>query len=228
MTVATHLLAEITPTFANMPRLHKLTYDEFAGRVQPCWIKDGRESELRSAWGSRETATVLDVITAYRAGAFKASIEDVLWVVLQPAWYAEPDVVLRWLAADFSAHVLPIYEKELPDDGRPRAAIEAARAWAACPCEEHRLAAYAAARAADAAAADAYAADAAYSAADAVAADAAAAYAAYYAAYYASAAYSAADAAADAAAAYAAAYSADAAAEREWQLDRVAAVLRWD
>jgi len=165
MTVATHLLAEITPTFANMPRLHKLTYDEFAGRVQPCWIKDGRESELRSAWGSRETATVLDVITAYRAGAFKASIEDVLWVVLQPAWYAEPDVVLRWLAADFAAHVLPIYEKELlPDDGRPRAAIEAARAWAACPCEEHRLAAYAAAAAAYAA----------YAAADAAAAAAAA------------------------------------------------------
>jgi len=66
------------------------------------------------------------------------------------------------LAADFAAHTALDIEARYPNDLRPRRAIEAACAWAACPCEEHRLAAYAA----DAAYAD-YAAYAAAYAADA-------------------------------------------------------------
>lgn len=46
------------------------------------------------------------------------------------------------LAADLAEHVLPIYEAAYSGDSRPRAAIDAARAYAACPCERHKIAAY--------------------------------------------------------------------------------------
>jgi len=82
--------------------------------------------------------------------------------------------------------VLGIYEKKYPEDGRPRKAIEAAKAWIKNPFEETKKAAYAAdaaARAAAHAAARA-AADAVARAAARAAADAAyAAYAAYAAIY---------------------------------------------
>jgi hypothetical protein len=81
--------------------------------------------------------------------------------------------------------VLSIYESKYPNDNRPRAAIEAAKAWMNNPSEENRIVADAAYAAADAAANAAYAAAAA-NVADAVvyAADAAsyAAYAVFYAA----------------------------------------------
>ncbi len=109
-------------------------------------------------------------------------------------------------ACDCAERVLPLFERERPDDHRPRKAIEAARAWA-----EEPSASYAS-----------YAASAAYAYADA----AANAYAAYV---------YAADAAADAYAAYAydaayAAYAADAAyaaraAERTWQAERLLDLL---
>jgi hypothetical protein len=84
-------------------------------------------------------------------------------------------------AADVATHILPLFEKRHPGDMRPRQSIEAARAWAACPCEEHLQKARAAAAAAAAAA---YAANAAAAAAAASAANAAdAANAAAYAAY---------------------------------------------
>ena len=80
--------------------------------------------------------------------------------------------VLANLACDWAEHVQPD-----PVPKTSAAAIAAARAWALCPCEEHRAASAHAAAAARAAAAlaDAYAADAAC----------AAAYAASYAASYA-------------------------------------------
>jgi hypothetical protein len=95
--------------------------------------------------------------------------------------------------------VIKIYEKEYPDDKRPRKAIEAAKKCIDNPSKENKNAAYAAADAAYAA----YATYAAYAAADAAAdtaahaaADAAyAAYATYAAAYAAYAAYATADAA---------------------------------
>jgi len=147
------------------------------------------------------------------------------------------------VAADWAGRVLPAWEAAHPGDERPRLAIEAARAWVACPCDEHRAAACAArdaaAAARDAAAAAAAASDAA--AAAAAASHAAAAAAASHAAYYAaSAAYDAAAAAYAASAAYcAASYAAYAAntatadaasdaassAEREWQRRRLAAYL---
>ena len=64
-------------------------------------------------------------------------------------------LLVLW-AADCAEHVLPYFEKEYPEDDRPRKAIEAARAWV-CDGEPMRmgeiraaaLAAHAAARKAD-------------------------------------------------------------------------------
>jgi len=49
-------------------------------------------------------------------------------------------------AADCAEHVLPCFEKEFPEDGRPRKAVEAARAWARgeTTISEARAAAFAA------------------------------------------------------------------------------------
>lgn len=128
--------------------------------------------------------------------------------------------LLVTFAADCAERVLPLFEKHYPTDSRPRRAIEAARSGSAS-------AAYAASDAASAA----EAANAAASAAEAAAADAEAAAAADAAAY--AAVYAAADADDDDAAdvyAYAAAYAAasaaawaaaNAAAEREWQTERL-------
>jgi hypothetical protein len=48
--------------------------------------------------------------------------------------------LVAW-AADCAESTLRQFEGQYPDDGRPRAAVAAARAWSDCPCEEHRLAA---------------------------------------------------------------------------------------
>ena len=102
------------------------------------------------------------------------------------------------LAADFAATALPAFEERHPDDGRPRAAIAAARAWALDPSEANRDAAYvASAASATASAAASAAAYAAAYAANAASSAASAAYAAFSAAY-------AASSAANAASAYAA------------------------
>ena len=104
-------------------------------------------------------------------------------------------------AADCAERDLPIFEARYPEDLRPRKAIEAARAWIACPTPETSDAASAAYAASDAAASYA-----AYAASDA-------AHAAAHAAAY----------AADADAAYAsyASYAAASADERRWQADRL-------
>ena len=74
-----------------------------------------------------------------------------------PSWSYPARHALRWApiertlliraAALCSARALPIFERRR-GVGRPRVAIEAALAWAQCPCETHRAAAYAAAAAA--------------------------------------------------------------------------------
>ena len=114
-------------------------------------------------------------------------LADALWA-LRVVKGHEKD--LRLFACRCAGLALPIYEKQYPDDDRPRKAIEAAEAFALGQIDKAELA-KAAADAADAANAAARAADAA----------AAAAYTAYAAAYFADAAAAHADAAA---AAYAA------------------------
>jgi hypothetical protein len=123
--------------------------------------------------------------------------------------------ILQQFAIETAESVLPIYEKEYPNDNRPRAAIEAVKAYLAGEISQAELeSAVDAARAAVDAAADA---------ADAAAFDAARAADAYaaratYAAYAARATYAAADAAD--AAAFDAARAADAYSELNDQLEQ--------
>jgi hypothetical protein len=129
-----------------------------------------------------------------------------LWLASAYGVYLDKPRLVTY-TADCAEHVLPIFEDRHPGDKRPRRAVEAARAWVACPSPETMDAA----AAANAAAAAAAASDAAY----AVDAYAAAAYAvdAYAAAAYAAAANAAAAAAAAGDVAYAAYIDAAAAAD---------------
>ncbi len=111
----------------------------------------------------------------------------------------------RLFACDCAQRVLPLYEKEAPDDDRPRKSIETARLFAKGRATQKELAA---ARDAARAAAWAAAGDAAWAAARAAARDAARA-AAW-------------------AAAWAAARDAARAAEKKWQLENLAGRLDLD
>jgi len=115
--------------------------------------------------------------------------EDSRWVMQKLITTKKQAVLVAVFAAEC---VLDIFEKEYPEDKRPRTAIDTAKEWIENPCKKIN-ASYAAADAAEASYA-AYAAD-------------AAAYAAYAAAYAAYAAYAADAAYAAAYAAYAAAYA---------------------
>lgn len=53
--------------------------------------------------------------------------EDKLWIILRENFIPEND--LHELACVFAERVLPIFERELPKDLRPRKAIEAKRKW---------------------------------------------------------------------------------------------------
>jgi hypothetical protein len=64
------------------------------------------------------------------------------------------DTLPARVAADWAERVLPDFEAAFTHDARPREAIVAARAWAACPCLQHELAALDAANAAYAAASE--------------------------------------------------------------------------
>ena len=55
-------------------------------------------------------------------------VEDCLWALCATA--ENCDRIARLMAADFAEAVLPVYERDYPNDGRPRAAIAAARAHA--------------------------------------------------------------------------------------------------
>ncbi len=130
-----------------------------------------------------------------------------------------------WLmGAEFAERVLPIFEKQHPNDKRPKAAIQGIRDWVVGKITREELLRFAAA-AYDAYANAAYAANAnayAYANANAAANNANAAYAAAYAAYAANAAAYDANAAYDTYAYANAAYDA----ERKWQTDRFLELLR--
>lgn len=122
--------------------------------------------------------------------------------------------VLRLFACDCAEHVLPIFERDQPDDDRPRLAIETTRAWIADPTSANTAAKAAAGVAAGAAA---------YAAARAAAKAAAwaAAEAAAGAAVRAAAGGAARDAAGDAGDGGAAAWRVGSDAERLWQSKRL-------
>ena len=59
------------------------------------------------------------------------------WLWLARAYGVDLDRPrLVTFAADCAERVLPIFEARYPEDLRPRQAIEAARAWVACPDSE--------------------------------------------------------------------------------------------
>jgi hypothetical protein len=65
------------------------------------------------------------------------SIKDQRQAVMEAARRVGKTLPAR-VAADWAGRWLPKWEAVYPDDPRPRAAISAARAWADCPCEDHR------------------------------------------------------------------------------------------
>ena len=92
-------------------------------------------------------------------------LDDVLWCSDKTQQPEEAEKVFRLMAADFAESVLHIFEKEYPDDNRPRLAIKASRDYANGNIyDADRSAASADARAARAAAIDGAAARAASSA----------------------------------------------------------------
>ena len=112
---------------------------------------------------------------------------ELLWTLARHGEHDQRKQVL--CACDIAERVLPLFEEKYPEDRRPRAAIESARACAESPTEENLRNTYAAASAADCAARSAaYAADAsdaALSAANAAASAARAARSAFHAASHA-------------------------------------------
>jgi len=175
------------------------------------WCHVGGAIELCKN-GFHASPTILDAMAYVSAGWIcrvkvrgncymgndKSAWSDMI-IVKRYKWTKKMSLALAIYAAEL---VLPIFEKEYPEDMRPRDAIAAAKAYLKRPCIKTKTAAYAAYTAAAAAAAYAAAraayaaARAAYAAADAAdAAAAAAAYAAARAAYAAADAPDAADAA---------------------------------
>lgn len=66
-------------------------------------------------------------------------VEDCLWALCATA--ENCDQVARLMACDFAEAVLPIFERDYPDDRRPRVAIETARRFARAECTADELAA---------------------------------------------------------------------------------------
>ena len=135
-------------------------------------------SKLGPEWGDKDEINLLDILKHNGAA-------DCLWALRATVEHPEGDKVMRLMAADFAEAVLPIFEKEYPDDNRPRLAIQAARDFANGKIADQErdaawTAAWAAAGAADRAAWAAWAAarDAAWAAGAAAGAAARAAWAA--------------------------------------------------
>lgn len=65
-------------------------------------------------------------------------LDDCLWSLR--ATHQDADIISRLMAAQFAEAVLPIWERENPDDMRPRNAINAARDFACGKIDEAELA----------------------------------------------------------------------------------------
>ena len=140
--------------------------------ARPCY----KEEQVKALFGSRET---LDV---NQLAALDIPDADKVWALAHPHFLDTKENAVRF-AVFCAEQSLPIFETRFPEDKRPRAAIEAAKAWLQNPT------AAAAADSAEAASASAYAAraiaQAAYAPAQAAYAPAEAASAAAYDADYA-------------------------------------------
>lgn len=100
-----------------------------------------------------------DGLTAEGIAALNIPVSDRIWCLIALL----PEREQRLFACDCAERVLPIWEKQYPDDKRPRACIEAARRYAENPTDDNQRLMLAAAR--YTAMAAAYTADAAWEAA---------------------------------------------------------------
>ena len=119
------------------------------------WVKENKIKSDSQAWKKLHRSDWMIWLAEKRG----------IWNKLDPT-------KLRLFACDCAEQVLPIFEKDYPDDKRPRKAVETARLFAEGKATQEELAAAGAAARAAAWAAARYAA---YAAADAAAWDAAAA-----------------------------------------------------
>lgn len=85
--------------------------------LNPC--EDYTLERLTELWAGRESLAALEILD------LEIPSKDKLWAVLKN-WCFD-DRTLHHLAADFAEKVLPIFEATLPDDNRPRLAIQATR-----------------------------------------------------------------------------------------------------
>ena len=146
-------------------------------------------SKLGPEWGDKAPINLLDIL-AHNGTA------DCLWALHAVTKHPHGEMVMRLMAVEFAAAVLPIYEDKYPGDYRPRNALQAAWEYAHGEITSAELAAAwdAAARAAAEAVAKAVAGAAAWDAAARAAAEAAWAVAAEAAAWAAAAGAAAGDA----------------------------------
>jgi len=106
------------------------------------------QQELKKLHACSEARKWVGKRTLMQAWAESQRGDWVLWLVLEMNWL--DDRALRLFACDCAERVLPIYEKEYPDDDRPRKAIAVARLYADGKATQEELdAARAAAEAAD-------------------------------------------------------------------------------
>lgn len=119
--------AEVLPpsAFGNAPKQRALDVRRVMG-FTPCSRYPQAKVERLAGLTGQEEATVGQVLATLKG---QVPSEDLLWLATQPGCYEHPERVLRWLAADFAAAVLPIVERDTTDR-RPRRGIEAARLFA--------------------------------------------------------------------------------------------------
>jgi hypothetical protein len=80
-------------------------------------------AKLGPGWGDKNPINLLDILD-------HTGTADCLWALCAIVKHPEGDRVMRLMACDFAEAVLPIYEKEHPDDKRPANAIKVARLYA--------------------------------------------------------------------------------------------------
>jgi hypothetical protein len=115
-------------------RKHQACGDRYAHLVE----------KLGPKWGEQKPINLLDILD-------HNGVSDCLWALCSVVKHPEGDRAMRLMACDFAEAVLPIYEKEYPDDMRPANAIRIVRRYADGKATDEervaaRVAAWAAAR----------------------------------------------------------------------------------
>lgn len=103
--------------------------------ARPCYS----EERIKALFGKRKTLNVKQI------AKLDIPDRDKLWALTRPHFLDTKEKAVRF-AVYCAEQSLPIFESRFPADKRPRAAIEAAKAWLQCPTTD--AAAYAAAAAA--------------------------------------------------------------------------------